>query len=322
MSAKLPERRSRKRTVNLDLFGHPIEERPTTAEIAVIPLEFEEHTVRAILIKGEPWWVGSEACRAMGIANPSLAINGQTRTNKGGKTYISGGLPADEKGIHSVNTPSGMQEMLIVNEPGLYRLAFSSGKPEAERFKHWVFHEVLPTIRKTGTYNLGGKDRIGRMAKKLRSDRDTAKIRCEVVDTNKSNNARLAKDGANPRVFAAYHNAAYRGLVGKEAKELRRALNQKKRATPLDRMGPVLLSEHRHAKVVADRLFRESPVPVPLEEQCRIVETVASEIATADMKRFGEGWGFGIVDDARRGTIMDMVKRQLPDDRPAELVSA
>jgi anti-repressor protein len=51
-----------------------------------------------------------------------------------------------------VQTPSGVQQMVVVNEAGLYAMVFKSRKPEAKRFKRWVTHEVLPTIRKTGAY--------------------------------------------------------------------------------------------------------------------------------------------------------------------------
>jgi prophage antirepressor-like protein len=60
----------------------------------------------------------------------------------------------DEKGVCTIYTPGGSQEMLTVTEPGLYRLTFKSRKQIARRFKRWVTHEVLPSIRKTGSYSL------------------------------------------------------------------------------------------------------------------------------------------------------------------------
>jgi prophage antirepressor-like protein len=65
-----------------------------------------------------------------------------------------GGLEDDEKGTAIVSTPGGEQEMLTVTEPGLYRLLSKSRKPIAKRFQRWVFHQVLPSIRKTGSYSL------------------------------------------------------------------------------------------------------------------------------------------------------------------------
>ena len=63
------------------------------------------------------------------------------------------GLDEDEKGTHSVSTPGGRQNFLVINEPGLYTLILKSRKSEAKAFKRWVTHEVLPQIRKTGSYS-------------------------------------------------------------------------------------------------------------------------------------------------------------------------
>lgn len=62
-------------------------------------------------------------------------------------------LQPDERVSISVDTPGGVQEMVGVNEPGFYRLIFSSSKASVEPFKRWVFHDVLPQIRKTGSYS-------------------------------------------------------------------------------------------------------------------------------------------------------------------------
>lgn len=61
-------------------------------------------------------------------------------------------LDEDEKGVHSMDTPGGKQEMTIISEPGLYSLILRSRKPEAKAFKRWVTHEVIPSIRKHGLY--------------------------------------------------------------------------------------------------------------------------------------------------------------------------
>jgi prophage antirepressor-like protein len=61
-------------------------------------------------------------------------------------------LDADEKGVNSIHTPGGRQDVTTVNESGLYNLILGSRKPEAKRFKKWVTSEVLPSIRKTGAY--------------------------------------------------------------------------------------------------------------------------------------------------------------------------
>lgn len=94
---------------------------------------------------GEPWFVASDVCEAMGIANTSLAVNGNP-------TREDGGIDADDRGVVTVNTLGGDQQLLSVNESGLYALIFKSRRPEAKRFKKWVTSEVLPSIRRTGSY--------------------------------------------------------------------------------------------------------------------------------------------------------------------------
>lgn len=106
--------------------------------IHINPLLFEEeHLVRQIDRNGENWFVGVDVCRVLGLANPysSLAL-----------------LDEDEKGLHSVETLGGNQDLIIVSEAGVYRLVFKSRKPVAERFKRWLAHEVIPAIRKTGAF--------------------------------------------------------------------------------------------------------------------------------------------------------------------------
>ncbi|WP_256221684.1 BRO-N domain-containing protein [Pseudomonas sp. NBRC 111128] len=119
----------------------------------VIPFNFGKQQVRTLLIGEQPWFVAADVCASLAIANVSLAVNGRADRD-------TDGLDEDEKGIATVNTPSGAQEMLVVNESGLYALIFKSRKAEAKRFKKWVTSEVLPAIRKTGRY----EDQQGRLA--------------------------------------------------------------------------------------------------------------------------------------------------------------
>ena len=99
---------------------------------------FEGSKVRVILDQqGEPWFIASEMAKILGYRMASDA------------TRI---LDLDEKGTHNLRTPGGIQKLSTVNESGLYSLIFASRKPEARIFKKWVTSEVLPTIRKTGSY--------------------------------------------------------------------------------------------------------------------------------------------------------------------------
>jgi hypothetical protein len=100
----------------------------------ITPFTYEDRAVRTVQIDDSPWFVAKDVCEALGIQNHKDAVARQ--------------IPESEKGVVSTDTPGGKQEMLMVNEPGLYRLIFQSRKPEAEQFKTWVFAEVLPRIRR------------------------------------------------------------------------------------------------------------------------------------------------------------------------------
>ena len=94
--------------------------------------------VRTVEIDGQPWLVGKDVAVALGYKNPRDAITRPVDT--------------EDKDVVKHDTPSGEQEMLIINESGLYSLILSSKMPKAKAFKHWVTGEVLPAIRKNGVY--------------------------------------------------------------------------------------------------------------------------------------------------------------------------
>jgi prophage antirepressor-like protein len=97
-------------------------------------------SIRTLNIDGEPWFVASDVCKALGIANNRDAV---------------ARLDEDEKGVALTDTLGGVQNLTTVNEPGLYALVLSSRKPEAKAFKRWITHEVIPSIRKHGGYVAG-----------------------------------------------------------------------------------------------------------------------------------------------------------------------
>lgn len=99
---------------------------------------FEGHEVRVAGTHERPMFVAGDLCGVLGIKNAADTLNKR--------------IPEDEKGVETIYTPGGEQKLAVVTEAGLYRLVFRSNKPEAERFQRWVFHEVLPQIRETGSY--------------------------------------------------------------------------------------------------------------------------------------------------------------------------
>lgn len=98
--------------------------------------EFGE--IRTVIIDGEPWFCMTDICKALEISNTSQA---KTRLN-------ADGVITNEV----IDSIGRKQNANFVNEPNMYKLIFQSRKESAERFTDWVTSEVLPTIRKTGSY--------------------------------------------------------------------------------------------------------------------------------------------------------------------------
>lgn len=107
--------------------------------------QFEKSNVRALELKNEPWFVGKDVAEILGYSN----------TNKALKDHVD---EEDKRGYRIV-TPSGKQTAKVINESGLYSLILSSKMPNAKKFKRWVTSEVLPQIRKTGSYVSGEKQK-------------------------------------------------------------------------------------------------------------------------------------------------------------------
>lgn len=103
------------------------------------PFDFRGHEVRVIQgDDGEPRWVAADVAKVLGFSEASA----MTRH-----------LDADEKGLSNWQTPGGEQQMITITESGLYSAILRSRRPEAKDFKRWVTREVLPQIRKTGSYS-------------------------------------------------------------------------------------------------------------------------------------------------------------------------
>ncbi len=94
--------------------------------------------IRAVEMDGEPWFVGKDMATALGYKDTVNAL----------KTHVDG---EDKRGWR-ITTPSGEQEMTIINESGVYSLIFSSRLEKAKEFKRWVTSVVLPSLRKHGAY--------------------------------------------------------------------------------------------------------------------------------------------------------------------------
>lgn len=127
---------------------------------SLIPFQFGAASIRVVEIDGEPWFVGKDVAIALGYADPTNAI----------KQHCKGVVKR-----HPLSTGGGMQEVRVLNESNVLRLIVNSNLPAAERFEAWVFEEVLPTIRRTGSYSHGAP-RLGPVADDFRALHDIAQV--------------------------------------------------------------------------------------------------------------------------------------------------
>ena len=114
---------------------------------------YAQNDVRVVMCDGEPFWVAKDVCSVFGDTNYRRSV---------------ARLDEDERGVSQMHTPGGPQEMTVVNEAGLYSLLFYMQPQKANmaeeqiqqriesltKFRRWVTHEVLPAIRKTGSYSI------------------------------------------------------------------------------------------------------------------------------------------------------------------------
>ena len=140
--------------------------------------------IRFVTIDWEPWFVAVDVCKVLDIQN--------VRQNLAN-------FPDDEKAdvcitYTSSNGVTQKRNVTVVSEPGLYRLIFMSRKPEAEKIKRWVCHEVLPSIRKHGYYvaphqkiiRIEGRDNLERF--KAQYPEGTVEIKRTLIDFDEKDN--------------------------------------------------------------------------------------------------------------------------------------
>ena len=170
--------------------------------------------VRTVIVNDEPMFCLADVCRALEITNVGNV-----------KQRLS------EKGIHTVDTLTngGTQKMVYINEPNLYKTIFQSRKASAERFTDWVTSEVLPSIRKTGSYNMNMTDeekiqliakgnvklneRIDKVEDKISSlENDMPLYGCEIDEVQK-HIKRKAVEVLGGKNAEAYKDRSLRGSV-------------------------------------------------------------------------------------------------------------
>jgi prophage antirepressor-like protein len=109
----------------------------------IVPFDFEGQPIRTVTIDGDPWFVASDVARILGYREASVMCRR---------------IDGDDKSTHKVpplsdmSTFGGVQDATIISEPGLYVAILGSQVAGAKRFKRWVTHEMLPQVRRTGSY--------------------------------------------------------------------------------------------------------------------------------------------------------------------------
>lgn len=174
----------------------------------ITPFTYGACEVRTLTLDGDPWFVASDVAKILGYS----ATSAMTRT-----------LEDDERGVRTMHTPSGDQEMTIISEAGLYSSILRSRVVGARAFKRWITHEVLPAIRKTGSY--------GVQAPALPGPRELAQMVIEAEDRADA----LAAQVEAQRPAVDYHQrfiaedddiitvdnfAAQHGLAGHQVRDL------------------------------------------------------------------------------------------------------
>lgn len=110
----------------------------------IMPFNFQSQDVRAVIGEnGEPWFIAKDVCDILGYSDHNDAIKNHCKYPKLLKTGYSPVLKIPPRGL------------LIINEADLYRLVIRSTKPAAQKFEQWVMEEVLPSIRKRGSFTAG-----------------------------------------------------------------------------------------------------------------------------------------------------------------------
>jgi prophage antirepressor-like protein len=110
----------------------------------LVNFTYEGRKIRTVIEDGEPWWVGKDTMEALGYERFD--------------SHLFDKVPGEWKGTKPIRTPGGMQNMLCLSEQGLYFFLGRSDKEAALPFQKWIAGEVVPSIRKTGSYALPGID--------------------------------------------------------------------------------------------------------------------------------------------------------------------
>lgn len=104
----------------------------------IVPFQYGDTALRTVTIDGEPWFVAADVARILDYSATSALLRR---------------LDSDDKGVRDLHTPGGVQQMAVISEAGFYVAILGSQSENAKKVKRWLTHEVLPEIRRTGSFN-------------------------------------------------------------------------------------------------------------------------------------------------------------------------
>ena len=124
---------------------------------------FSNQSVRIVIVDDSPWWVLADVCGVLEIGNPSM-------------------VDFDRDEVRTLRITEGGPERRIINESGLYSMIMRSRKPEARTFRKWVTSEVLPQIRRTGSYGIQQLSRMEILQLALKAEQELQVANAKLIE--------------------------------------------------------------------------------------------------------------------------------------------
>ena len=223
----------------------------------IVPFDFQGKSVRVIRDEQEePWWVAADVCKVLDIANPRDAVG---RLDDDEKSQV-----IDPSTVGNSDASEYKHLLNVVNESGLYTLILRSNKPEAKAFKRWITHEVLPALRKTGSYSIpsNAAPAPAMPIPILREEIENNKILAELIRSYSQIYTAIGIRGSQKRLAVEQALSQRYGIeLGKVA--------------PLP--GPAQTGNGRYAFVVEDRLVSPTQLGTALGIGAREVNRLLEE---------------------------------------------
>jgi prophage antirepressor-like protein len=249
------------------VFGQPHPGKHTHHEIMkatfrVGDLAEEGQELHWIMRDGEPWFFADVACRALGLIHVSRCIES---------------LDADEKGMCSAHTLGGSQQKLVVSESGLYDLIARSRRPEAKKFWKWVRSEILPSIRKTGSYTIPGSQE--QPSAKALTHQEI--LREGMRDVHRREKDRILETGVGVSGLGKFYNQVWHALDFSGGSKQAKAALGFNSGSPWDHTSDLVLAMNWYSKALMERVVVDQKaigVNMPFQEQCDIACMLTKQV--------------------------------------------